>query len=268
MEVVAPVKFLMKMKYFLTIILFCCSLILVGQKERSFIREGIALYKAGKYAEADKKYDEALKINPTSIEAKFNKADALYQLKKYEDAQKLYQQVADLSADKNIKSKAYHNMGNTFLKSEKFQESVDAYKNALRLNPNDKDSKYNLSYAMNKLKQQNDKNKKDDQNKKDENKKDQNKNDKNKDDKNQNKDNKPGDDQKKKEEQNKKDNEGKNGEQKKQEEQKQAQPQKAKISKEQADQILKSLENEEKKLQQKLLLQKTKVKKHKVDKDW
>ncbi len=245
------------MKYLITIILFCCSLVMVGQKERSFIREGIALYKEGKYAEANKKYDEALKINPTSVEAKFNKADALYQLKKYEDAQKLYQQVADLSADKNIKAKAYHNMGNTFLKTEKYQESVDAYKKSLRLNPNDKDTKYNLSYAKNKLKQQNDKNKND-----------QNKNDKNKDDKNQNKDNKPGDDKKKNEEQNKKENEGKDGDPKKQEDQKKTQPQKAKISKEQADQILKSLEGEEKKLQQRLLLQKTKVKKHKVDKDW
>jgi tetratricopeptide (TPR) repeat protein len=222
-----------------------------AQEERKPVRQGNELYKAGKYDEAQKKYEEALTKKPNTVEALFNKGNVMFQNKDYENAQKQFETVAALSNDDAIKAKAYHNMGNSFLESNKFKESVDAYKNALKFNPNDSDTKYNLAYALQKLKQQQNQQNKDDQNKD----KDQNKDLQNKDKDQQQQDNKD-----KQEQQNKdqKDNEQK-GDKGKEEEQKndgkeeqKPQPKPSQISKEDAQKLLEALKNEEQKVQEKL----------------
>jgi len=88
----------------------------------------------------------------------------------------------DEDLSKEMKAKAYHNLGNSYMQQKEWGKSVDAYKDALKINPSDQDTKYNLAYAKKHLiqqKQQQQKNK--DQNKKDQNKKDQNKDKQNKD---------------------------------------------------------------------------------------
>ena len=72
----------------------------------------------------------------------------MYKQGKYEDAAALFDKINSMDAmDKKTKAKAYHNLGNSLLQQKKYQESIDAYKNALKINPSDKDTKYNLEYA-------------------------------------------------------------------------------------------------------------------------
>ena len=253
--------------FILMLVLF--SLKSFAQEERKPVRQGNELYKAGKYDEAQKKYEEALTKKPNTVEALFNKGNVMFQNKDYENAQKQFETVAALSNDDAIKAKAYHNMGNSFLESNKFKESVDAYKNALKFNPNDSDTKYNLAYALQKLKQQQNQQNKDDQNKD---------KDKNKDQQNQNKDKdqQQQDNKDKQEQQNKdqKDNEqkGDKGKEKEQKndgkEEQKPQPKPSQISKEDAQKLLEALKNEEQKVQEKLQKIKGTSEKVKVEKDW
>lgn len=123
-----------------------------AQAERKYIREGNELYQNGKYAEAAAKYAEALKIKKDYLAAYLNQGNALYQQDSLDLAAQQFELAANLSTDKDLKAKAYHNLGNTYLKSGKYEESIEAYKNALRNNPNDADTRYNLAYAQSKLK--------------------------------------------------------------------------------------------------------------------
>jgi Ca-activated chloride channel family protein len=243
-----------------------------SQQERKPVRDGNALYQQKKYAEAEQKYDEALKLKPNLVEGIYNKANIQYQKKEYEEAAKQYETAAALSSDPTVKAKAYHNMGNAYLEAGKYKEGVDAYKNALKLNPADADTKYNLAYALQKLKQEQSQNKQNEQNK------DQNKD--NKDDKNQqqNQDNQKQDQQNKdQQQQNKQDQqqEQKNQQQQQSEQQqaekneeKKAEPRQAQISKADADKLLDALKNEEQKVQLKLQKHKGEATSGKVEKDW
>jgi Ca-activated chloride channel homolog len=209
-------------------VLFLClsSLFSVAQSERKLIREGNKLYKEKKFTDAEVNYKKSLNANKNSKTGQFNLGDAYYKQGKFEEAA---QQFQPLIADKNVsdseKSRAYHNLGNSYLQAKKYEESINAYKNALKLNSKDNDTRYNLAYAQSMLQQQ----QQQQQQKQDDNK-----------DKDKNKDQQQ---QQKQQEQQKKD------EQKK-EEQKQAQ-QKQKISKEDAEKMLQALNNDEKNTQKK-----------------
>ena len=113
----------------------------------------------------------------------------MYRQDKLEDAAKYYSGSAELIKDKEAKQNAYYNLGNSLLKGNKYEESVDAYKNALKLNPKDDQSRYNLSYALSKLRQQ-------------QQQQQQQKNDKNKDNKDQKDQKKQQQDQKKQDDKN------------------------------------------------------------------
>ena len=220
---------------------------LFAQSTRSMINDGVDQYHQKKYSDAEVNFKKGLEKAPDSFQGNFNLGDAYYKQLRYDDALKQYQTSLSKTNNEDLKSKAYHNIGNSLLKTEKYKESIDAYKNALKLNPNDNDTKYNLSYALNMLNQKQDQ-------------KDKNKNDKNKD---QDKDKKDQD----KKDQDKKDQNKDNKDQDKKDQQKQPQqPEKNKISKEQAEQILNALKNDEKDLQKKL--RKKVGVPVKTDKDW
>jgi tetratricopeptide (TPR) repeat protein len=242
-----------------------------AQQERKPVRDGNALYQQKKYAEAEQKYDEALKLKPNLVEGIYNKANIQFQKKEYEEAAKQYETAAALSSNPAVKSKAYHNMGNAYLEAGKYKEGIDAYKNALKLNPADADTKYNLAYALQKMKQEQQQNK--DQQNKDQNKE-------NKDDKNQqqNKDEQMQDQQNKdQQQQNKQDQKGEEKKQQQQpneqqqaekNEEKKAEPKQAQISKADAEKLLDALKNEEQKVQLKLQKHKGQATSGKVEKDW
>jgi tetratricopeptide (TPR) repeat protein len=249
---------------FALITTFCAS----AQKERKFIREGNQLYETGlkdtakldtiSFGKAEVAYRRALELKPDDHQWQFNLADALYKQKKAEESAKEFENIAEKATLPLDKAKALHNMGNSFLVQKKLDESIASYKKALRIAPNDPETKYNLAYAM-KMKKEEEKKKQQnkDQNKDQEKNKDQNK-DKNKD---QNKD-------QKKDQNQDKQNQNKDQDQKK-DQQKDQQQQQNKISKQNAEQMLQALENDEKKTQEKVKkAQALKAEKRSVEKNW
>ena len=224
----------------------------VAQQEKKFIFEGNKNYKEKKFAEAEKNFKLGLTKNKNSYKGGFNLGDAYYKQEKYEEAAEQFQALTHKATSKDTLAKAYHNLGNALLKSKKYKESVEAYKNALKNNPTDEDTRYNLACAQQYLKQQQqqqNKDKKDD--KKDKDKKDQDK--KNKDDKK--------DKDKKDENKDNKDHKKKDQEKNKQEQEKN------KISKQDAQRLLDALQNDEKNLHDKMKKGTPGVKVQ-IEKDW
>lgn len=231
------------------------SISMVAQQEKKFIKEGNENYTDKKYSDAEKKYKQGVSKNKDSYKAAFNLGDAYYKQGKYEEAAEQFQLLTHKATSKDTLSKAYHNLGNSLLQSKKFEESINAYKNALKNNPNDEDSRYNLAYAQRMLKQE--------QQQQQQNKDDQNKDNKdNKDKKDKDKKDKDKDKKDKDQKEDQKDDKGeKNKEQKKQQQQGQ-------ISKEDAQRLLDALQNDEKNLQDKMKKEKAKGVKVQIDKDW
>ncbi len=233
------------MKFNMIFVLILFSVInIYGQVHRSYINDGVDLYKSGKFVDAEVNFKKGLGKKSNLFEGHFNLGDAYYKQGRYEEAIQSYRNSLSYTEDKLNKSKVYHNIGNSYLKLKNYKESIESYKNALKLNPDDIDTKYNLSYALNMLKQnQNNKDQNKEQNKQDKNKKEQ-----------QNRNNQEQNDQnKQKEKQN-------NQQKSKQQEEKNQ------ITKEDAERILEALKNNEKDLQKKL--RKIKGRASVTDKDW
>lgn len=237
------------------LLLFVVSQDLQAQSLRSLNNSGVEKYRDKKYADAEVNFKKSLDKAPDNFITNFNLGDAYYQQKRYDEALNSYNTALAQAKTKDEKAKVYHNIGNSLLKSNQIQESINAYKNSLKLNPNDEDTKYNLSYAIDMLKNQKNQNKQN-QDKNQQNK-DQNKDQNQKKDKNQQ-------DQNQKNKQNQQ-NKQQQDQSAKQDATKQQQQQN-KISKQEAERILQALKNNEKELQKKLRKQKgTPVK---TDKDW
>ncbi len=240
----------------LTLIL-CLGCVGAMAQPKKMVRKGNELYESKNYKEASAAYQEALKKNPTYTPGLYNLGNALYQQKQYDNARKAMDAASKTSKDKQLTGGAQYNIGNTYMEEQKWQEAVDAYKQALRNNPQDADAKYNLSYALQMMKKdggvgKNDKDKQDD--KKNQDKQDQNK--QNQDQKDEQKKDEKQKDQQQKQDQNKEE---------KQEQQK-PQPQPSKLSEKQAEQLLNALQQEEKKLHDKK--QEGVAVPIKVEKDW
>jgi Ca-activated chloride channel homolog len=231
----------MKKQFIVSIVLLLGISVLPAQSKRTLNNDGVDLYKANKYADAEVKFKKSLEKDPSGFEGHFNLGDAYYKQGRYDEAIQAYKNSLSFTENKSNKARVYHNVGNSLLKQQKYQESLGAYKSALKANPEDIETKYNLSYALNMMKQNQDKQKQ------------QNKNDKNKD---KNKDQQQNKDQQK---QDKKD-------QNKDQKQQQQQQQKNQISKEEAQRILEAMKNNEKDQQKKL--RKVKGKPFSTDKDW
>ncbi|HEX8514909.1 MAG TPA: tetratricopeptide repeat protein [Bacteroidia bacterium] len=223
----------------------------LAQQEKKFIFEGNKEYKNKKFEAAEKNYKAGISKNKNSYKGAFNLGDALYKQEKYEEAAEQFQALTHKATSKDTLAKAYHNLGNSFLKSKKYKESVEAYKNALKNNPKDEDTRYNLACAQQYLKQQQQQQQKDkdkDQDKKDD-KKDKDKKDQ------------------EKKEQEKKDQEKKAQDKKDKKDQQKPEEQKNKISKEDAQRLLDALQNDEKNLQEKAKKGQPGMK-VKIEKDW
>jgi len=207
-----------------------------AQTDKKLIREGNKSYDNKKYSDAEVAYKKSLSKNQKSYEGNFNLGDAYYKQGKYDEAAKQFEQLKSQKTDKKTESAALHNLGNTLLQNKKYQESIDAYKQALKLNPADEDTRYNLAYAQTMLKQQQQQQQQQqNQDKKNQEKKDQQKQQQ-----------KP--------------------EQQKQEQAQQKQEQKKEISKEDAERILQALNNDEKdKHKKKAKVAATRIR---IDKDW
>lgn len=134
----------------LSLLLFTQALF--AQSMRARVNQGNKLFEQDKFEESLTKYQDALLDDPMNEKVIFNKGAALYKLKKYEETISELQKVVG-SKDIQLSAKAWHNIGNAYFQQDQLQESIEAYKRALELNPDDYDTKYNLELARAKLKE-------------------------------------------------------------------------------------------------------------------
>ncbi len=245
--------------------------LLAQKKANNYVYEANNLIHDDDFVSAEMSYRKAISEKPTTIAGTYNLGNAYYKKGNLEEALYRHQQAAETATSKTEKHKAFHNIGNILMQNKKCKEAVEAYKNALRNNPTDNETRYNLGLAKACAEQQKDQNK--DQDKKDDNKDNKDQQD-NQDKKDQDKkeegdqDKKEGDDQK--DDQGKpkdeKDNKGKGDQDKK--EQKPPKPQRGQLSPQQIKNLLEAMNNQEQKVQEKINAEKQKGVKIKTDKDW
>lgn len=143
-----------------------------AQKANADIRKGNLLYKQKNYEGSKEAYSKALAENPANPTANYNLGNANYRSDKHDDAIQLYDNTITNSTDKPIREKAFYNKGVALSKEKKLPESIDAWKESLKLDPNDNEARENLQKALIELKKQQQQQNKD---KKEDKKKDQQK---------------------------------------------------------------------------------------------
>lgn len=239
------------------------------------------------FADAEASYRKAISKDPSNINAKYNMGNLYYGKEKSVNAEHRLKEAVEIAATKEEKHRIYHNLGNSYMQQKKYQEAVDAYKDALRNDPTDDETRYNLALAKKMLEKEGQgQDENEDQNSQDNNKEDQNQDQQQKD---QNQDGEGGDDQnqdqkpndegenekdKKEGDQNEDKEKDKGDEQKKdqgegdKQKQQQQRPVQGQLSPQQIKNLLEAMNNEEKKVQDKINAEKAKGVKVKSEKDW
>lgn len=148
------------MKRLILIVMIVCAATgwAQNQQTRKEVRKGNRAYKNETYDNAQAAYHQALSIDSTYYKAQYNLGNALYRQKQYgEAAQSFGKALMSPDLTKSQRSQVLHNKGNSHLQAglqdrdngmEQFQQAVDDYKEALKLNPKNEDTRYNLSYAQ------------------------------------------------------------------------------------------------------------------------
>ena len=163
----------MKQAIFIYILFF--TNFIFAQNERQIARDANNSYNKGLFVDSEVDYRKSILKNQEFEEAKFNLSDALFKQDRYDESISLLKELVSETKDKNIKSDAYYNMGNNFLKKQELEQAAEAYKNCLRINPDDEQARYNLSKTLSLMQKQNQENN-NQQNQENNNEKDQNKN--------------------------------------------------------------------------------------------
>jgi tetratricopeptide (TPR) repeat protein len=230
---------------------------------------------------AEAEYRKAISLYPEDETGKYNLGNAYYDKELNDQAMNRFKQAAAVAETKPAKHKAFHNLGNTFMNAKRYQEAVEAYKNALRNNPTDEETRYNLALAKEMLEknppeggggdddQENEQEQEQEQEQQQDNQdqgdqgEDGDQEQENQDqgeDENQDQGDQQGDQGDPNEQQNKKPQDG--------DQQQQRQPQPGQLSPQQIQNLLDAMNNEEKKVQDKINAKKQKGAKVKSDKDW
>ena len=221
-----------------TVLLLLVAMTASAQTDRQYIREGNKQFRVGQYDKAEVSYRKAVEKNPKNPQAAYNLGNALMAQKKDSAAVQQFEQATRIETNPLRKAAAYHNMGVICQTHKMYGEAIEAYKNALRLNPNDNETRYNLVLCQRQKKKQ-DQNQQQNQNNKDDQKKDDQKKD---DQKDQNKD--------------------------KKDDKQQQQQQKPQMSKDNAEQLLNAAIQNEKMTQDKMKKQQQKPQRRNVLKNW
>src|SRR6056300_1450849 len=111
------------------------------------IYEGNKKTETEAYTEAEKACRRALSLAPEKAEALYNLGNTHFLDGQYEEASQRFFQTQKFASSKEEKHKAFHNMGNVYMKKKEYQKAVEAYKNALRNNPFDEETRYNYALA-------------------------------------------------------------------------------------------------------------------------
>lgn len=236
----------------LIVLVFVSVSFAFGQSEKKAVRQGNKEYRNGEYLDSEISYRTAIDKNPDSFKGSFNLGDALYKQEKFDEAVQVFEDVSNLDLDPKEKANVYHNLGNSLYKQENYAESVEAYKKALKHNPNDMETKYNLAQAQRLLMNQEEQQENDSDGEGDENEEEQ-------DEQQQEQDKEDDGD----EQQNQQDQQDEQQEKNEQNEQQQQN-----ISPEDARRMLEAIQNNEQQVQERVKEEKAKQAKIKVEKNW
>ncbi|MFN8274554.1 MAG: tetratricopeptide repeat protein [Flavobacteriaceae bacterium] len=243
--------------------LFFLSLAGFAQKKDKHLTQGNDDFSDKSYSSAEAEYRQSLAQNQANTAAAYNLGNSIYRQNQPAEAKYSFAKAVKSAQTKEQKYQAYHNLGNSLMQEKDYSGAVEAYKNALRNNPSDEQTRYNFALAKKMLKdnppkqdkkddkKENKKDNKQDQKKQDQDKKDDPKQDQNKDQKD-----------KKEGNQDKKDDQGN------QDQPNQPKPKPGGISKERLQNLLDAVNNEEKKIQDKVNAKKVKGRPVQTEKDW
>lgn len=216
-----------------------------AQTVRSHVAEGNSHYKEGKMSDAELEYRKALEKDPNVRAAISNLGSTEYKQKRYSQALERFGKAAEKAETGEERADSYYNAGNALFKDQKYKESIEAYKSALRLNPSDEDARYNLQLARRLLQMQNQQQQQQQKQQKQ--------------------------DQQQKEEQQKQEQQQQQQQQQRQEQQRQQQQQLAeqrkKLQQQEAERILEAMKNNEKDIQERLRKRQARARVN-VEKDW
>lgn len=243
-------------RFYIFLSFLCVVSFVYGQRDyRDYLRRGNKLYADSIFDKSEIEYRKALEKDVNGANALYNLGNSLLLQNKAEDAMNQYQIAEKRENDSAKLSQIHHNMGVIHHGSKNYAQAVEAYKQALRENPGDNETRYNLVLAMKQLKEQQ-----------------QQQQDNQQQDNQQQQEQKQQEQQQNKEQQNKQDNqqqqEQNQQEQKQQEQNQQEQQQnKQEMSKENAEQILQAAMQDEKDVQEKVkkMMQ---LRGRKLEKDW
>src|SRR5450432_4152054 len=188
------------------------SLKVSGQNADALIRKGNRYYKQNQIDQSQKEFDKAVQTAPDDPTAHYNLGNVQFRKNNFDEAAKSFAAGAEHSPDSTFREKSLYNKGVALVKGQKLKESIDAWENALKINPSDQDTRENLQKALLELKRQ----------------------------------------QQQQDQKNKKDQKDQQKKQDQQNQQQQHKPQPSRLTKQQAEQYLKSLQEKENELQQKM----------------
>ncbi|MBE9488719.1 MAG: aerotolerance regulator BatC [Bacteroidetes bacterium] len=242
------------------------------QKSNDYVYQGNVIVDED-FVAAEKEYRKAISEKPSNTTGAYNLGNAYYKTGLFNEALQRHLETAKLATTKKEKHQAFHNMGNALMQQKQCKEAVEAFKNALRNDPTDEETRYNLVIAKECAEQQGDggggDNDKENEDKKDQENKDKkegdDEKDENKDKGDDKEDNKEGDDKEDKDGK-PKDDRGDNKDSKN--EKKEQKQQSGKLSPQQVRNLLEAMNNQEKKVQEKINAKKVKGEKVKTEKDW
>lgn len=218
--------------YIAMLLLMATGNVMSQKSDRNYLRKGNRLYKDSTYVKAEVEYRKALEHSPQSTDAMYNLGNALLMQQKTKEAMEQYESVSKMEKDNRKLAQTYHNTGVILQSAKQYAQCIEAYKQALRNDPSDDETRYNLALAQKLLKDQ--------QNQQQNQQNQQQKQDQKEDKKDQN--------------------------QKQQQEQEQLQN-KNEMSKENAEQLLKAVMQDEKEVQDKVKKQ-IQIRGKKLEKDW
>ena len=233
---------MLNLKY---IIFLCAALPFMGlsaQKSyREYLRSGNKLYADSLFDKAEVEYRKALELDPNGSQALFNLGNALLYQDKAQEAMDQYMMAEKRESEKSNLAQIHHNMGVLCQASKDYARAVEYYKQALRENSTDHETRYNLAVAMKQLKDQQNQNQQNQEQQQEQ--------------------------QEQQEQQQEQQQQNKEQQEQQQEQQQQQQEQDDEMSKENAEQLLESAMQDEKDVQEKVkkMMQ---IKGRKLDKDW
>ena len=225
------------MRNILILMLLAVASASFAQNDRDYIRRGNRLYRAKKFNKAEVEYRKAVAANSENPQAVYNLGCAMMMIQKDSVAVTYFERASQLEQNKLRRAKSNHNIGVILQNHKMYDKAIEAYKNALRDNPNDNETRYNLALCKKLLKKQ----PKDKDRKKD----------------NKNKDKK----------QNKQDND-RNNDKKDDNNKQKEQPRKEHMSKDNAEQLLNAAMQDEKQTQQRLQKAIQRPRRNRSQKNW